>query len=131
MNDSYSYDTPIDFDNDEVGNVPLSLPKTNIVQDSQKQPPRVYDTGKTHGTSAIEDRWILPVQITHYTGTTKTRLESLFDYNVVFKVYYDYIENPATYKVCILDPNHSRKYKYGEIGALQTTTLTFYESYES
>ncbi len=102
MNDSYSYDDPIDFYEEEVRDGDISLPKTNIIQGSQKQAPYVYDTAKTFGTSAIEDRYILPLQIFHAFGTTRAKVESLFDYNLVYKVYYTYNNDTTKFKLVSL-----------------------------
>ena len=130
MNDTYSWDSNINFDEQEVLESSITLPRTNIIQDSQKQAPRIYDVSKAHGSTSIADRKIISINILHKWVTTQDKLDTLFGYNVIFKVYYKYITDVSTYIACILDPNHRKSYFFGEEGYIQTT-LTFYETYEA
>lgn len=129
MNDSYTYDSAIDFDDTEVLDVNLYPANESVVQQSQKQYPQVYDRSKALAKSTTTDKKIIEVTLYHSKPDTKTNVELLFGYGVIFKVYYRYASDASAMVYCILDPNYEDVYFYGEQAAEITTNLKFYETY--
>ena len=99
----------------------LKAPSINL-------PARLYDKTKIDRRSDYVDRKIITVSIWRYDSTVIDALDSLFEYDRIFKVYYKYNISPATYITCVLDPTYISKYYFGQEGAWYFTPLKFYET---
>ena len=99
----------------------LKAPSINL-------PARLYDKTKIDRRSDYVDRKIITVSIWRYDKTVIDALDSLFEYERIFKVYYKYNISPATYITCVLDPTYISKRYFGQEGAWYFTPLKFYET---
>ena len=121
------YDTPIDFDCLEYVGTAIAYSKDCYVQESQIQPPNIFDSSKTHSSSGL-DLKILTVQIRTYYKTTITKIESLFSYDMRFRVYHRYIEDAYDYVTCVMKPDYEKQYVAGRKKAMWILTIKFYET---
>jgi len=123
------YDSPIDFDDLEYLAARVSNLQECSIQDSQKRTPFVHDTSKDilniNSSATIQEPIKIEIQIQTIRKTTEPKLEALFGYRRLFKVYYKYAEYPAVYELCTLDPNWVQNFLYGD-KTTKLTKLTFY-----
>ena len=122
-----AYASAIDFDENEYINLGIGLPQNDYIQDSLTQCPNIYDAGKAYAYNGT-DKYILTITILYKRSTTEARVLSLFDYEMRYKVYHNYLGAPATFRYYILDPNYDIMYVMGE-KLYRSIKLTFYETY--
>ena len=110
----------VEFDEKEVREC-LATPSSEcIINESRKAKPRIYDVSKISAHDNITDKLSFKITIHIQADVTDTRLASLFSKKLKFKVYYEYIDNPATFAICILDPNYEVAYVMGYKQVRQT-----------
>ena len=125
------YSVNINFDEDEYKLVKFDPVSKSDVQIFDRRPPRVLDNINgslgytTPNDFPVRLYEMCTVQILHYYGTTQAKVKSIFDYELGFRVYYEFEKDNTNYYEGILDPNYSTKYWYGQELVI-VSTLKFY-----
>lgn len=122
-----TYGSNVTFDEDEVQKCIIGKPQTYVLQESQKQQPFIFDQLKATFLSTGVERMIIEIDIRHHYSTTKPKLDSLYGYKRAFKVYYKYIDDSTAFKICLLDPEYTEEYVFGEESVI-ITKIKFYET---
>ncbi len=120
------YDAAIDFDDHEVLRCVRIPDHQMVLQKNQKYLPKLFDEGE--GVSVVSIS-IFKIDIWHYYQTTKAKVDSVYAYTRLFKVYWKYNLDPAEYKLCLLKPSYDEEYKFGKQAAEVTTPMQFNQSY--
>ena len=88
--------------------------------------PTVYDPSKVSSSCSGRENWHMEIAIYHFLTTTKPKVEQLINASYKLRVFYKYIEDVATSKDMIIDPNYSEFYIWGHEKAKIFTKLQMF-----
>ena len=128
--DAVAWGTDIEFTDTEVREC-ICIPNMECFTcESHLNKPRVYDRSKASAYTFLESMRTFRIVINVQSGITDARLATLFSNKLRFKVYFEYIHNPASYAICFLNPNKEEILVMGKMKVRQII-LTFYEIHDT
>ena len=121
-----SWATTVNFDTDEVDECELAPVNDVVPLQNLEYYPQLVDNSKISVAASGREGWHLSLRIIHHWSTTRVKVEQVIDCAYKVRVYYNYIDVPATYKDFVVDPNYSEFFVYGYEQARVVTRMQFF-----
>lgn len=121
-----SWATTVYFNKEEVDECELEPVNDVVPLQNLEHYPQMFDMSKISVAAGGREGWHLSLVIIHHYGTTRAKVEQIIDCTYKVRVYYNYIDVPATYKDFVVDPNYSEFFVWGQEEARVSTSLEFF-----
>ena len=123
-----TWTTNYDFEDVEVDFVGVKPSARSSVLISDVQAPSVQDLVKVNiNTNMDQTKRIFDVRILHYYKSTEAKVKAIMQSSGMCRVYYKYNIDPTASYRCLLLPDYSIEYIWGE-KKVKISSLEFYQN---